>query len=117
MPTTGKSKDEMQISDIERRPVENFANFYVNNANVSSAFYDLSIIFSEIQAGPTEALVLDKCRVTMSPAHAKALGLALTENIRRWEAQFGEIKLPEGMVATDLGARGARQKKSGSRTY
>lgn len=115
MPTNAKKEGTLQVSDLERRRSDGFSAFYVNNANVSSAFYDLSIIFSEIQAGPNEAIILDKCRVTMSPAHAKALAIALAENIRRWEAQFGEIKLPEGMVATDAGTSGARQKKAGRR--
>ena len=113
MPTTGRTKGTLQVSDIERRRSDSFATYYVNNANVSSAFYDLSIVFSEIQAGPIEAVILDKCRTTMSPAHAKALGLALMENIKRWEAQFGEIRLPEGMVSLDNRASSAAPRKKG----
>ena len=106
-----KARDVLNVSEIGRRSAENFGTFYVNNANVASAFYDLSIMFSEIQSGPGEAVVLDKCRVTMSPAHAKALALALAENIRRWEAQFGEIRLPEGMVTTGPNVGGAKASK------
>ena len=33
-------------------------------------------------------------RVIMTPEHAKRLLGALTENLRKYESQFGEIRLP-----------------------
>ena len=33
-------------------------------------------------------------RIIMTPEHAKRLLGALTENIRKYESQFGEIRLP-----------------------
>ena len=35
-------------------------------------------------------------RVVMSPVHAKRLLAALSENIRKYEAAFGTISIPEG---------------------
>jgi Protein of unknown function (DUF3467) len=107
-----KAANDIQLSTIPRRQVGEFATYYVNNAGVSSAFYDLAIVFSEIQAGPNEPVILEKCRVTMSPAHGKALALALMENIKRWESQFGEIGLPPGMVTvSDAGLERAHSKQ------
>ena len=36
-----------------------------------------------------------KSRIVMTPEHAKRLAMALQDNLRRYEAQFGEIRLPE----------------------
>ena len=34
-------------------------------------------------------------RIVMSPQHAKAMLLALQDNVKKWETSFGEIKLPK----------------------
>ena len=36
-----------------------------------------------------------KSRIVMTPEHAKRLAMALQDNLMRYEAQFGEIRLPE----------------------
>lgn len=93
---------EVPIADVSRVRTDDFKTFYVNNASLGAAYYDVSIVFSEIQAGPNDQpLIAEKCRVVMNPAHAKALVIALGSSVRRWEAQYGAIKLPAGMVATD----------------
>jgi hypothetical protein len=46
-------------------------------------------------------------RIVMTPLHAKQLALALNENVRRFEDQFGEIKIPKGRPG--LGPTGFEQ--------
>lgn len=52
-------------------------------------------------------------RVIMAPEHAKRLLYALQENIRHYEREFGEIKLPQpkgqqgGLTATPFGTGNA----------
>ena len=36
-----------------------------------------------------------KSRIVMTPEHAKRLAFALQDNLMKYEAQFGEIRLPE----------------------
>ena len=90
------------IGDVTRIRADDFKTFYVNNASLGAAYYDVSIVFSEIQAGPDDQpLIAEKCRVVMNPAHAKALVIALGTSVKRWEAQYGAIQLPAGMVAAE----------------
>ena len=42
----------------------------------------------------------------MTPEHAKRLLYALQDNIRRYEAQFGEIRLPEQRQAGGYPSQG-----------
>jgi hypothetical protein len=57
--------------------------------------------FAHLLPGITPARVC--ARVVMSPLAVKLLHRALTENLARYEASFGEIKLPgEGSLADFL---------------
>lgn len=65
---------------------------YVNLARISHSPADLVIDFAHILPGETSANV--RARVVMSPLSAKLLLRALSENISRFEAAFGEIVMP-----------------------
>jgi hypothetical protein len=65
---------------------------YVNLARISHSPADLVIDFAHILPGETSANI--RARVVMSPLSAKLLLRALTENIARYEAAFGEIVMP-----------------------
>jgi Protein of unknown function (DUF3467) len=65
---------------------------YANMARISHSLTDLVIDFAHILPGETSANI--RSRVVMSPLSAKLLLRALTENIARYEATFGEIVMP-----------------------
>ena len=65
---------------------------YANLARISHSPADIVIDFAHLLPAETKAIV--KARVLMSPLSAKLLLHALTENIARYEAAFGEIKVP-----------------------
>ena len=65
---------------------------YVNLARISHSLADIVIDFAHILPGETTANM--RARVVMSPLSAKLLLRALTENIARYEATFGEIVMP-----------------------
>ena len=65
---------------------------YVNLARISHSLADIVIDFAHILPGETSANI--RSRVVMSPLSAKMLLRALTENIARYEATFGEIVMP-----------------------
>ena len=66
--------------------------------------------FIRIMPGVPKADV--KSRIILTPEHAKRLMLALQDNIRKFEMNFGKINLPEGggpgtpMFPLDLGTKG-----------
>jgi hypothetical protein len=65
---------------------------YANLARISHSPADLVIDFAHLLPGETQAKVT--ARVLMTPLSAKLLLRALTENIARYEAAFGEITVP-----------------------
>ncbi len=65
---------------------------YSNLARISHSPADIVIDFAQILPGETKASV--RARVLMTPLNAKLLVRALTENLGRYEAAFGEIKVP-----------------------
>jgi hypothetical protein len=65
---------------------------YANLARISHSPADIVIDFAHILPGETTANI--RSRVVMTPLSAKLLLRALTENIARYEAAFGEISMP-----------------------
>ena len=66
---------------------------YANLAVMSHSSSEFVIDFLRLMPGVPKAKV--KSRIVMTPEHAKRLAYALQDNLRRYEAQFGEINLPE----------------------
>jgi len=74
---------------------------YSNLARISHTPSELAVDFARILPGQRKIPVL--VRVLLSPVGAKLLLRALTENIARYEAAFGEIRLPgDSGLANDL---------------
>ncbi len=66
---------------------------YSNLAFISHTPVEMVLDFGQmLPRTPRGQLV---SRVIMSPAHAKMLQLALTQNIANYERQYGQIKLPK----------------------
>jgi hypothetical protein len=65
---------------------------YVNIARIWHSLTDIVIDFAYLLPGETSANI--RSRVVMTPLSAKLLLRALTENIARYEAAFGEITMP-----------------------
>jgi hypothetical protein len=77
---------------------------YSNMARISHTPSELTVDFARLLPGQKQMTVLT--RVLLSPVGAKLLLRALTENVSRYEAAFGEIRLPgESGLANDLFGR------------
>jgi hypothetical protein len=88
------------IAKVPRQQAADFVSVYANNATLATAYYDITTMFSEIQADKDgKILIVEKCRIVMNPAHAKALANALNKAAAQWESQFGELRLPPGLAA------------------
>ena len=66
---------------------------YANLAIIAHSTSEFVLDFVRMMPGVAKAQV--KSRIVMTPEHAKRLAYALQDNLRRYEAQFGEINLPE----------------------
>lgn len=65
---------------------------YVNLARIAHSPSDIVIDFAHLLPGEPRARI--RSRVVMTPLSAKLLLKALTENIARYEAAYGEINVP-----------------------
>ncbi|MBN2765027.1 MAG: DUF3467 domain-containing protein [Paludibacteraceae bacterium] len=66
---------------------------YSNLAIISHSTSEFVVDFIRIMPGTPKANV--KSRVILTPEHAKRLLFALQENITKYEAQHGKIKIPD----------------------
>ena len=72
---------------------------YVNLARIAHSPSDIVIDFAHLLPG--EARAKSRSRVVMTPLSAKLLLRALTENIARYEAAYGEINIPVNSSLAD----------------
>jgi len=77
--------------DIEIKP-EVAQGHYANLAIITHSSSEFILDFVQNMPGLPKMQV--NSRIIMTPEHAKRLLGALTENVRKYESQFGEIKLP-----------------------
>ena len=74
---------------------------YANMVRIAHSPSELVLDFAHLLPGVSPARV--RTRVVMSPLGAKLLYRALGENLARYEASFGEIKVPgEASLAEHL---------------
>jgi hypothetical protein len=71
---------------------EGMDTVYCNLARISHSPADIVIDFAHLL--PAESTARVKARVLMTPLSAKLLLRALTENLARYEAAFGDINVP-----------------------
>ncbi len=67
---------------------------YANFALIMHTPGEIIVNFASIMPGMQTAPI--HTRIVMTPLHAKMMLNALAENLQKYEAQFGEIKMPIG---------------------
>jgi hypothetical protein len=85
---------------LKRRRKEDYYATYAENVNVETSLFDIRVTVGEIvEATDAEILFEDRLSIIFSPQHAKAFLGLLVHNLKKYEAEFGEIKLPEDMLS------------------
>jgi len=74
-------------------------SIYVNLVRIAHSPSELVFDFAHLLPGSSPARV--RARIVMSPLGAKLLYRALAENLARYEAAFGEIKIPGEATLAD----------------
>ena len=72
---------------------------YINLVRIAHSPSEIVFDFAHLLPGTRPAKVLN--RIVMSPLGAKLLLRALSENIKRYEASFGEISVPGAQTLAD----------------
>lgn len=90
------------MPEFKNVKVPDFKSIYANQAAFQSGPFDFAITFGEItQVDMIEetAIVEQRVRVTMSPLHSKIFATLFSQQVRAFEAKFGEIIIPPGILA------------------
>lgn len=90
MEQKNQTPNQPQQINIELDPAQ-AEGIYSNLALITHSPAEFVIDFTRILPGVPKTRVY--ARIIMTPQHAKGLLKALEENIRKYEAQYGEIKL------------------------
>ena len=69
---------------------------YANLAIITHSGAEFVLDFVRVMPGSPKANV--QSRIIMTPSHTKALQRALEQNITKYEAEHGEIKMPDPMA-------------------
>jgi len=85
-----RNPQPQQQINIELAP-EQAEGIYSNLALITHSPAEFVIDFTRILPGVPKTRVY--ARIIMTPQHAKSLLMALQENIKKYETQYGEIKL------------------------
>lgn len=75
-------------------PADQAEGTYANLAIITHSPAEFVIDFTRILPGIPKARVYS--RIIMAPQHAKSLMKALEDNIKKYESQYGEIKIQNG---------------------
>lgn len=92
-----QAQQHMQI-ELGEKEAE---GIYSNVAFIAHSPSEVILDFARALPGLPKARVY--ARVIMTPQHAKSLLLALEQNLKNFEAQFGAIKLPGEPRGKELG--------------
>jgi len=87
-----KGGGQKQIQLNIRCDEETSKGLYSNLAKISHTFDEFSLDFIYVNPDPPFGRL--QSRIILSPSHAKRVLEALTQQIEKYERNFGEIKLP-----------------------
>ena len=79
-----------QQLQVELREPES-EGIYANLAIISHSPSEIILDFARVMPGAQKARVLS--RIIMTPQHARMMHRALTDNLKKFEDQYGEIKI------------------------
>ena len=109
---------------MKQQPVQQQINIELGEKEAEGIYSNLAIIthspaefvidFTRMLPGIPKTKVY--ARVIMTPQHAKSLLRALEENIKKYEAQFGEIKILGDLKTKAMGFQPISQADTSSQT-
>lgn len=87
-------KQQQQQNNIQIELTDEIAQgIYSNLAVISHSTSEFVVDFVSMLPGTPKAKV--KSRIVLTPEHAKRLMHALIDNIKKYESQYGEIRLQQ----------------------
>ncbi len=98
MDSTNKPKTkQIQIELDEKTGTGEYSNLAIVTHSPAEFILD----FTQVMPGMPKARV--RARIIMAPLHAKSFAMALNENIKKFEARFGDIQVSQDEWAQEFG--------------
>lgn len=88
-----KKKLKFEVDDEQK------VGKYSDVARIAHSLHDFTLDFGQMI--PEEGKIKILSRIKMSPTHVKALLSSLSQNVKKYESKFGEIKVPKGKKAKE----------------
>ncbi|MFL6415007.1 MAG: DUF3467 domain-containing protein [Bryobacteraceae bacterium] len=87
--TPGQAQPKLQLTNTQ-----DYRESYANSVQMRVSLWDFFLMFGTVnQTGPDAVTIQNFQGVYLSPPQAKALSNLLQQNLKQYEAAFGEIKL------------------------
>ena len=85
----GQPQPKVQLTNTE-----SFRENYANSVQMRLSLWDFYLLFGTINPTSPDAVTIQNFQgIYLSPPQAKALANMLEQNLKQYEAAFGEIKL------------------------
>jgi len=83
-----------EITSLPQVRGENYLSIYSNSVNLILSPWDIRMIFGELRDNGNQQMVIEnRASIVMSPQHAKAFLVVLTNHMKSYEAQHGTISV------------------------
>jgi poly-gamma-glutamate capsule biosynthesis protein CapA/YwtB (metallophosphatase superfamily) len=87
--TPGQAQPKLQLTNTQ-----DYRESYANSVQMRVSLWDFFLMFGTINQTAPDAVTIQNFQgVYLSPPQAKALSNLLQQNLKQYEAAFGEIKL------------------------
>lgn len=87
------------IINLDKQPIikdEDCVSIYANSASVIASLYDIALTFGvQSIASSGDITISEKCKIYVSPQHAKVLLGIIQQNLDSYESKFGVIHTNE----------------------
>ena len=91
--TSGQAQPKLQLTNTA-----DYRESYANSVQMRVSLWDFFLMFGTVnQTAPDSVTIQNFQGVYLSPPQAKALSNLLQQNLKQYEAAFGEIKLEAQM--------------------
>ena len=98
--------DEKQNPNAGKQPftlvkTPEYRRFYANNVSFATGVFDFNLTFGhivEVDNARETGTIEQKATVSMSPLHAKLFAVMFSQQIKGYEATFGEIRIPANII-------------------
>jgi hypothetical protein len=87
--TSGQPQPKLQLTNTQ-----DYRETYANSVQMRVSLWDFFLMFGTINQTAPDAVTIQNFQgIYLSPPQAKALSNLLQQNLKQYEAAFGEIKL------------------------